>query len=220
MKVKSESEVTQSGPTPRDPMDCSLPGSSVHGIFQARVLEWGVIAFSDRASRQSKYYCITKVEKERVSLQVGFHRAQPQDQISHVKLRQKRYLSLFLPEAAVILIDFFTQIPKASNCTADTSSGTNFKTIQKGICGKPDNQIGTLHTELTFPKITNWLRCFPRFPWNQKKFSHMRDSDRITRPSHSLLQRGWESSETTPNSGLVSTPLSHNCSFNLCRTQH
>ena len=47
MKVKSESEVTQSGPTLRDPMDCSPPGSSVHGIFQARVLEWGAIAFSD-----------------------------------------------------------------------------------------------------------------------------------------------------------------------------
>ena len=54
MKVKSESEVaqvvylkvTQSCPTPRDPMDCSLPGSSVPGIFQARVLEWGAIAFS------------------------------------------------------------------------------------------------------------------------------------------------------------------------------
>jgi len=41
MKVKSESEVTQSYPTLSDPMDCSLPGSSVHGIFQARVLEWG-----------------------------------------------------------------------------------------------------------------------------------------------------------------------------------
>ena len=45
MKVKSESEVAQSCLTPRDPMDCSLPGSSVHGIFQARVLEWGAIAF-------------------------------------------------------------------------------------------------------------------------------------------------------------------------------
>ena len=45
-KVKSESEVTQSCPTLSDPMDCSLPGSSVHGIFQARVLEWGAIAFS------------------------------------------------------------------------------------------------------------------------------------------------------------------------------
>ena len=45
-KVKSESEVTQSYPTLSDPMDCSLPGSSVHGIFQARVLEWGAIAFS------------------------------------------------------------------------------------------------------------------------------------------------------------------------------
>ena len=46
MKVKSESEVTQSCPTPSDPMDCSLPGSSIHGIFQARVLEWVAIAFS------------------------------------------------------------------------------------------------------------------------------------------------------------------------------
>ena len=42
----SESEVTQSCLTLRDPMDCSLPGSSVHGIFQARVLEWGAVAFS------------------------------------------------------------------------------------------------------------------------------------------------------------------------------
>jgi len=46
MKVKSESEVAQSCPTIRDPMDCSLPSSSVHGIFQARALEWGAIAFS------------------------------------------------------------------------------------------------------------------------------------------------------------------------------
>ena len=46
MKVKSENEVAQSCPTLSDPMDCSLPGSSVHGIFQARVLEWGAIAFS------------------------------------------------------------------------------------------------------------------------------------------------------------------------------
>ena len=46
MKVKSESEVAQPGPTLSDPMDCSLTGSSVHGIFQARVLEWGAIAFS------------------------------------------------------------------------------------------------------------------------------------------------------------------------------
>ena len=46
MKLRSESEVTQSGLTLSDPMDCSLPGSSIHGIFQARVLEWGAIAFS------------------------------------------------------------------------------------------------------------------------------------------------------------------------------
>ena len=47
MKVKSKSEVTQSCPTPSDPMDYSLPGSFVHGICQARVLEWGAIAFSN-----------------------------------------------------------------------------------------------------------------------------------------------------------------------------
>ena len=46
MKVKSEREVTESCPTLSNPMDCSPPGSSFHGIFQARVLEWGAIAFS------------------------------------------------------------------------------------------------------------------------------------------------------------------------------
>ena len=46
MKVKRESEIAQSCPTLCDPMDCSLPGSCIHGIFQARVLEWGAIAFS------------------------------------------------------------------------------------------------------------------------------------------------------------------------------
>ena len=46
MKVKSESEVAQSCPTLNDPMDCSLPGSSIRGILQARILEWGAIAFS------------------------------------------------------------------------------------------------------------------------------------------------------------------------------
>ena len=47
MKVKSESEVAQSCPTLSDPMDCSPPGSSVHGIFQARVPEWGAIAYTE-----------------------------------------------------------------------------------------------------------------------------------------------------------------------------
>ena len=51
MKVESESEVTQLYPTLSDPMDCSLSGSSIHGIFQARVLEWGAIAFSMSISK-------------------------------------------------------------------------------------------------------------------------------------------------------------------------
>ena len=55
MKVKSESEVAQSCPTPSDPMDFSLPGSSIHGIFQARVLEWGAIAFIREMQIKTKY---------------------------------------------------------------------------------------------------------------------------------------------------------------------
>ena len=55
MKMKSQSEVTQLCPTLHDPMDCSLPGSSVHGIFQARVLEWGAIASSNLDLEKSKF---------------------------------------------------------------------------------------------------------------------------------------------------------------------
>ena len=55
MKVKSESEVSQSCPTLSDPMDCSLPGSSIHGIFQARVLKWGAIAFSVEGARRTVF---------------------------------------------------------------------------------------------------------------------------------------------------------------------
>ena len=60
MKVKSESEVAQSCLTPSYPMDCNLPGSSIHGSFQARVLEWGAIAFSDNKVR--KHYFIIQIK--------------------------------------------------------------------------------------------------------------------------------------------------------------
>ena len=63
MKVKRESEVAQSCPTLSNPVDCSLPGSSVHGIFQARVLEWGAIAFSYRYER----WTIKKAEHRRIT---------------------------------------------------------------------------------------------------------------------------------------------------------
>ena len=56
MKVKRQSEVAQSCLTLSDPMDCSLPGSSIHGIFQARGLEWGAIAFSDVTSATQQLF--------------------------------------------------------------------------------------------------------------------------------------------------------------------
>ena len=86
MKVKSQSEVDQLCPTLSDPMDCSPPGSSVHGIFQARVLEWGAIAFSDKppstAEKKEKSdstclslthdcrrYCLSCMQASRLNLQ-------------------------------------------------------------------------------------------------------------------------------------------------------
>ena len=73
MKVKSESEVAQSRPTLSNPMDCSPPGSSIHGIFQARVLEWGAIAFSQ---------CILGFDK---CVMTSFH---------HYGIRQNSFTSL------------------------------------------------------------------------------------------------------------------------------
>ena len=55
-EVKSESEAAQSCPTLTDPMGCSLPGSSIHGIFQARVLEWGATAFSDQLLATANWF--------------------------------------------------------------------------------------------------------------------------------------------------------------------
>ena len=64
MKVKSESEVTQSCLTLHSPMDCGLPGSSVHGIFQVRVLEWFAIAFSDLPRSSFNTLSLVDVDKE------------------------------------------------------------------------------------------------------------------------------------------------------------
>ena len=61
IKVKNESEVVQSCPTPSDPMDCSLPGSFFHGIFQARVLEWVAIAFSVQMANKRMKRCSTSL---------------------------------------------------------------------------------------------------------------------------------------------------------------
>ena len=67
MTVKSEREVAQSCPTLSDPMDCSLPGSSIRGIFQARVLEWGAIACSEKKSISDLIKCTDVVQIETIS---------------------------------------------------------------------------------------------------------------------------------------------------------
>ena len=62
MKVKSQSEVAQSSMTLCDPMDCSLPASSIHGIFQAKVLEWVATAFSEKKKKKKKTQKLETVE--------------------------------------------------------------------------------------------------------------------------------------------------------------
>ena len=84
MKVKSESEVAQSCPTLSDAMDCSLPGSSVHGIFQARVLEWGAnaskVMLKILQARLQQY-----VNHELSDVQVGFRKGRgTRDQIANI----------------------------------------------------------------------------------------------------------------------------------------
>ena len=69
MKEKRESEVAQSCPTLSDPMDCSLPGSSIHGIFQARVLEWGAVAFSAEWNRELFFLPHTILQSKYLSSQ-------------------------------------------------------------------------------------------------------------------------------------------------------
>ena len=64
MKVESESKITQSCLTLSDPMDCSLPGSSIHGIFRATVLEWGAIAFSIQIATITIYLIVLTICKE------------------------------------------------------------------------------------------------------------------------------------------------------------
>ena len=71
MKVKSESEVAQLCPTLRNSVECSLPGSSIHGIFQARVLEWGAIAFSKTSSRTSEIENREQNKKEKAIWSLG-----------------------------------------------------------------------------------------------------------------------------------------------------
>ena len=87
MKVKSESEVGQSCPTLSDPMDCSLPGSSVHGIFQARVLEWGAIAFSESLKWQ-------KVKDKEKTLKIA--RGKKKTKNRHIKANTHKAINKFL----------------------------------------------------------------------------------------------------------------------------
>ena len=89
MIVKRESEVAQSCPTFCDPMDCSLPVSSVHGIFQARVLEWGAIAFSSILSILKP-----KKEKNKVKQESEGRKEKKEEKMEEKEGKKERKLEL------------------------------------------------------------------------------------------------------------------------------
>ena len=105
MKVKSESEITQSCPTLSDPMDCSLPGSSIHGIFQARVLEWGAIAFSI-IKMDPSYFRMTKVDSLRGHTQ-SYALIQSTNNLDLSGLKDLRIKFIYDFKAYIILRLFF-----------------------------------------------------------------------------------------------------------------
>ena len=82
---ESESEVTQSCPTLCDPMDCSLPGSSIHGIFQERVLEWGDIAFSAEGSLNPMIIFLRETKTQIQKREVDSGVTKPQDKEANQK---------------------------------------------------------------------------------------------------------------------------------------
>ena len=94
MKVKSESEVAQSCPTLSDPMDCSLPGSSTHGIFQARVLEWVTIAFSKLVPNSSSWFVKAWFICPFLVLSIHVPRALPAISRHLIKVSNKKHSSL------------------------------------------------------------------------------------------------------------------------------
>ena len=122
MQVKGESEVTQSCLTLSDPMDCSPPGSSVHGILQARVLEWGAIAFSHCSSKALLYSHLT------LAIEIGYFKIQ----CSRLMLtwnRKQQPTPVFLPEnfrRQRSLADYSPWGPKELATTERLNTSTHF----------------------------------------------------------------------------------------------
>ena len=97
MKVKSEREVAQSCPTLSDPMDCSLPGSPAHGIFQARVLGWVAISFSERSPTLMKILTHVPGKKKFFFFFFFFYKEQQRQPLAYTFVCEAMVSSLALP---------------------------------------------------------------------------------------------------------------------------
>ena len=123
MKVKSEREVAQLCPTLSNPMDCSLPGSSVHRIFQARVLEWGAIAFS-----AMEYYSGIK-KNTFESVLMRWMKLEPiiQSEISQKEKHQYSILTyIYMEFRKMVIITLYAREQKRRRCIEQSF----------GLCGR------------------------------------------------------------------------------------
>ena len=119
MKVKSESEVAQSCPIPSDPMDRSPPGSSIHGIFQARVLEWGAIAFSETNASE----CL--IAKETSALKEGAGSVRVYNEGDQLVVKSHQGFSEQVREESPTVLCFLLNITYGNGSFSDQSECTS-----------------------------------------------------------------------------------------------
>ena len=175
MKVKSESEVAQSCLTPSDPRDCSLPGSSVHGIFQARVMEWGAIAFSTLMPRCAiKYWSgIIEYTKSNMKLEKWKLRDEKLE-----NLTKGNHTSHYVNPKITVMHNFSPIVLRSKIQTWSNINNLFYLTANLRNCGQSpkyrENKTKTFFVSLTFKVLlaveTFKFKCFfckgfPKRPW-------------------------------------------------------
>ena len=149
MKVKNESEVAQSCLTLRDSMDCSLPGSSIHGIFQARVLEWGAIAFSDFTLQSLVYIVYSLLETIVFSIFFPKMSKEKQKRRNHMSKSQRSKQGLQLrilktPRGPLWKV-FVVKMISASSCSASLDCQSPWLSFHRNLpahfCQNPSPRV-------------------------------------------------------------------------------
>ena len=151
MKVKSESEVAQSYPTLSDPMDCSPPGSSVHGIFQARVLEWVATAFSLKLLEENIGRTLDDMNQSKILYD-------PPPRVMEIKTKVNKWDPIKLKSFCTAK----EAISKVKRQPSEYEKITANETTDKGLTSKIYKQLIQLNTRKTNHPIKKWEKDLNR----------------------------------------------------------